>query len=135
MEGLDTVKQSYGRACLNPNLIERFYTIFLESHPDIKPRFRNTDFTKQRQLLKTGVIIMLGHLEGKSVWTEHLNKIAEKHSKQHLNIPPALYQYWIDSLICAVKEYDAQWTPEIERSWKKVLRAGVDSITEYYEKP
>ena len=88
MEGLEIVKQSYGRACLNPKVIDRFYEIFLESHPAIKPMFHKTDFTKQKQLLKTGVIMMLAHLEGKAVWTSHLDKIAKSHSKKHLNIPP-----------------------------------------------
>ena len=133
MEGLEDVKQSYGRACLHPNLIDQFYDIFLESHPDIKPKFQNTDFTKQKQLLKTGVIMMLAKLEGKTFWADHMNKIAESHSQNNLNIHPTLYPYWIDSLIRAVKKNDDQWTPELENNWRNVLKAGVAYITERYE--
>ena len=133
MEGIDLVTQSYGRACLHPQLIDRFYEIFLASHPDIKPFFRHTDFVKQKLLLKTGVIMLLTHLEGKSAWTENLIHIARRHSKQELNIPPSLYQFWIDSLISAVKEYDNKWNPELERIWGKILRAGVDFLLEHYD--
>lgn len=133
MEGLESVKQSYGRACLHPKLIDRFYSIFLESHPDIRPMFRNTDFTKQKQLLKTGVIMMLSYLEGNAFWSANLDKIAESHSKKNLTVSPTLYSYWIDSLIRTVKENDDQWTPELERNWRKVLKIGVAYITSRYE--
>ena len=135
MEEIDVVTHSYGRACLNPHLIDRFYEVFLSSHPEIKPLFRHTDFTKQKQLLKTSVIMLLAHLEGKSAWTENLIQLAKRHSKKELNIHPSLYQYWIDSLITAVKEHDPQWTPDLERAWQKVLRAGVDFIVEHYDAP
>ena len=48
MEGLEIVKQSYGRACLAPHFIDRFYDIFLGSHPSIKPMFKHTDFARQK---------------------------------------------------------------------------------------
>jgi hemoglobin-like flavoprotein len=135
MEGSDIVKQSYGRAILNPQFFGRFYDIFLASHPSIKPMFQNTDMAKQKQLLKTGVAMMLTHLEGKAAGTMTMDRIAQSHSKKNMNIHPGLYQYWIDSLVAAAKECDPKWTPDIERSWQKVLRAGVDYITEKYDKP
>jgi hemoglobin-like flavoprotein len=135
MEGLEFVKQSYGRACLAPHFIDRFYDIFLGSHPSIKPMFKHTDFARQKQLLRTGIAMLLSHVEGKTAGTMTLNRIAESHSKRNLNIHPSLYQYWIDSLISAAKECDAKWAPDIERAWQKVLRAGVDYITHSYDKP
>ena len=135
MDGLEIVKHSYGRACLTPHFIDRFYKIFLGSHPSIKPMFKNTDFTKQKQLLRTSVAMMISHLEGKASGTITLNRIAENHSKKKLNIHPSLYQYWIDSLVSAAKKCNAKWTPDIERAWQKVLRAGVDYITQSYDKP
>ncbi|MDH3505165.1 MAG: globin [Nitrospirota bacterium] len=135
MEELEAVEHSYGRACLTPHFIDRFYEIFLGSHPSIQPMFKNTDFTKQKQQLRTSVAMMISHLEGKPAGTITLNRIAENHSKKKLNIQPSLYQYWIDSLVSAAKECDAKWTPDIERAWQKVLRAGVDYITQSYNKP
>lgn len=135
MKGLEVVKQSYGRACLAPHFIDRFYDIFLGSHSSIKPMFKNTDFAKQKQLLRTGIAMLLSHVEGKAAGTMTLNRIAESHSKKNLNIQPSLYQYWIDSLVSAAKKCDAKWTPAIERAWQKVLRAGVEYITQSYDKP
>jgi hemoglobin-like flavoprotein len=134
MEGLAEVKQSCGRACLNPNFLDRFYEIFLNSNPIIKPLFAKTDFKKQKELLRTGLFMLLAHLEGKSSGTMGLNRIAESHSKKKLNINPNLYQFWIDSLVQAVKECDKKCDPELERVWQKCLRAGVDHIASQYDK-
>ena len=79
--------------------------------------------------------MLLTYLEGKTFWIDNLNKIAESHSRKNLNIHPSLYPYWIDSLIRAVKENDDHWTPELERSWRRVLEAGVAYISSRYEKP
>lgn len=135
MEGLETVKHSYGRATLKPQFFDRFYEIFLGSNPSFKPLFQHTDLNKQKQLLKTGVAMMLSHLEGKPAGTMTLDRIGKSHAKNQLNIQPALYQYWIESLVAAAKECDSKWTPAIEHAWQKALRAGVDYITEQYDKP
>jgi len=37
MEELEAVKHSYGRAALKPAFFDRFYDIFLGSHPSFKP--------------------------------------------------------------------------------------------------
>ena len=133
MEDLSEVKKSYGRACLNPKFLDRFYEIFLGSHPRIKPLFAKTDFKKQKEALRTGLAMLLAHLEGKPTGTMTLDRIGESHSKKNMNIDPNLYQYWIDSLVKAVKEIDPQFTPELERGWEKVCRAGVDYIVSKYE--
>ncbi|PJA79180.1 MAG: hypothetical protein CO149_02175, partial [Nitrospirae bacterium CG_4_9_14_3_um_filter_51_5] len=119
----------------NPKFLDRFYDIFLGSHPRIKPMFSPTQMAQQKQLLKTGVAMLISHVEGKAAGTMTLDRIGKSHSKKKLNIQPGLYQYWINSLVTATKECDTKWTPDIERSWHTVLRAGVDYIVEQYEKP
>ncbi|HEX9758533.1 MAG TPA: hypothetical protein VGB26_12180 [Nitrospiria bacterium] len=52
-------KESYARCISNPNFINRFYEIFMASHPDIKSLFKNTDWDKQMELLKKGVSMMI----------------------------------------------------------------------------
>ena len=136
MKDIHLVSMSYGRACLNPHFIDRFYEIFLESHPEIKPMFKNTDFSKQRQLLKKSIVMLLAHFEGDNTWTNDLLYIAKRHSTTGgLTISPELYQYWIASLIAALKEHDSQWTSGIEQAWERVLQAGVNFLIEHYKNP
>lgn len=125
---VEQVVSSYGRCCVSPKFFDRFYEIFLESHPAIKPMFAHTNFIRQKALLREGVSMMLLHLEGKLVGTMCLDRLAETHSPRRMNITPQLYQYWIDSLVKAVKECDAQCTPELEIAWRKALHTGVHYI-------
>lgn len=122
------VQQSYGRCCLNPTFVDRFYEIFLASHPAIAPMFGNTDFAEQQALLRTGVSLVLMQATGHSVTKDVLSRIAESHGVKRMNIDPNLYQYWIDSFVAAVKECDPQYTAALGGEWRKVLRNGVDYI-------
>ncbi len=122
------VSQSYGRCCVNPKFFDRFYDIFLKSHPAIAPMFQNTNFGKQKALLRSGLSMMLMHTDGKPFGTQAMDRIGESHGKKKMNIDPSLYQYWIDSLVTAVKECDPEFNQALEASWRKVLRNGVDYI-------
>lgn len=133
MDGLAEVKQSYGRACLQPIFFDRFYDIFLQSSPRIKPLFAKTDFKKQKEALRTGLAMLLAHVEGKPTGTMTVNRIAESHKKTNMNIEPNLYPFWINSLVKAVKEHDQQWTSDLEGKWEKCLKVGVDHIVSQYD--
>ncbi len=135
MDEFTVVKQSYGRCATKSNFIDLFYDEFLKSHPSIKPMFTQTDFKKQKELLRTGIAMLLAHVEGKPVGTMTLNRIGQSHDKNHMNIDPNLYQFWINSLVKTVKQCDPQYSPDLDRSWQKVLRAGVDHITAKYDVP
>ncbi len=119
---------SYGRCTMNPKFLDRFYEIFLGSHPAIGPMFRNTDFSKQKALLKTGVSMMVMHANGEAFAADSLQRIGKSHGPAELNIDPNLYQYWIDSLMAAIKECDKEYTENLGVEWRKILRAGVDYI-------
>ncbi len=117
---------SFGRCVSNPKFIDRFYEIFLVSHPAIAPMFKNTDFVQQKDLLRTGLSMMLMYEEGKDIAKMSLNRLGKSHGKAGMNIDRNLYPYWIDSLVDAVKECDRQFTPEIEQRWRVAMRRGID---------
>ena len=131
---LAEVKESYSRCCVNPKFFDLFYENFLASHPMIAPMFAKTDMAKQKSLLRQGVSMMFMDLGGNSVGTTGIDRIAESHSKKKMNIDPNLYDYWINSLVKAVKTCDAKMTPELETDWRKTLRSGVDRIASQYNK-
>jgi len=125
----DKVVASFGRCTMNRKFFDRFYEIFLKSHPSIPPMFKSTDFAKQKGLLRSGVSMMLMLDKGQMVAKMALDRIAASHgAKGKVNVPHSLYPYWIDSLIAAVKECDAECTPELEREWRQVLQRGVNHI-------
>lgn len=119
------VVASYGRCCVHPAFFDRFYEIFLASAPAIRPMFARTNFAKQKSLLREGVSMLLMHLEGKSVGTACLDRLAESHSPSRMNVTARLYELWITSLVKTVKEFDDECTADVEAEWRKALHVGV----------
>lgn len=123
---MSALKDSYGRCTVNQKFLDRFYDIFLASHPAIKPMFAKTDFTKQKALLRSGISMMIMYEDGTQVAKMALDRLGHSHGKQRMNIDPKMYQYWIDSLVAAVKECDPQFSPALEKYWRDAMRRGIN---------
>lgn len=129
---LREVETSYGRCLLKDGFLNRFYEIFITSHPDIRPMFAHTDFSAQIGLLRHGLNSVFMFSENNPIARKTLTRIRSSHSKDKLNIAPSLYRYWIDSLIKTVSEFDPEFTSDIEQAWRCVIQPAVDYITSGY---
>jgi len=127
------VEESFERCMLKGDVIERFYAIFIDSHPDIKPRFANTDFDSQKKLLRQSVGLAILHARNNPVGRIGINRLARSHSKTGLDIPPPLYAYWKESFLRAVAEFDAEFCEELRASWDVVLQKTIDGVSAGYE--
>lgn len=123
------VQRSFGRALINnPRLIDRFYEIFIDSHPAIRPLFRGTDFKHQTEVLKQGLNTAIMYAQGHPVAENTLRVLRKSHGRDGMNIDRSLYKFWIESLIKTIAEADHRYTPDIEREWREVLQKTVDFI-------
>ena len=127
------VAQSFGRANMSGTLFDTFYDIFLQSHPDITPRFKDTDFTEQKKLLRKGINLALMFAEGQPVGESGIGRIRESHSIDRLNVPPHLYPFWLNSFVKAVARHDPDFTPELEKRWREALQIAIDHIVDGYK--
>jgi len=48
-----------------------------------------------------------------------------RHSRRDLDIPPALYAPFIESLIATVQRNDPEFSSAVERAWRETLAPGV----------
>lgn len=126
-QGIDTyddLQQSYGRCLIRKGFIERFYEIFMASHPDVAPMFAETDFQKQRLALRRGISVAIFHAAGSAVVARTCEQMAQVHSREGRSpVPPALYPYWVDSLLLAVREFDLEADPALLARWRKAMTA------------
>ncbi|MDH5380365.1 MAG: hypothetical protein OEW75_05920 [Cyclobacteriaceae bacterium] len=129
----EEVLLSFGRATLKGDFVGRFYDIFLESEPAVKPLFKDTDFVKQKDLLKQGISLIILHAKGSFVGTSGLIRIKDTHKKSKMGIPPYLYGYWKTSLIQTVTEFDKDITSNLLSQWHKVIDKGVKFIADGYD--
>lgn len=129
------VDQSYGRCLTDPEFLSRFYQIFMDSHELIRPLFVNTDFEQQTQALRNGLGMMIRHMEDPTddVVVHGLKRIRTSHGQHHLNIHPHLYDYWLDSLIRAVRICDTGYSRDVEEAWRVALQPGIEFIRSGYK--
>jgi len=129
---LASVRKSYGRVISKGMFVERFYEIFINSSPEIQRMFVKTDFDKQNELLERSLSMALLFPQKNPIARQLIEKIRMSHSREHLNVDPALYNLWLDSLMKTVAEKDQEFDPELEQQWRRVLQVTLNYIAEGY---
>ena len=49
-------------------------------------------------------------------------------------MPPSLYPPFVDSLIATVRQYDPDFTPEVEEAWRRTVDKGVPYMIARYDR-
>lgn len=129
-EDIDKVILSYGAVISNEKFLQRFYEIFMNSDPRITPLFKNTDFSKQFDLLHHGISMALLFSQKSKTAEMAIARLGESHNRDHLNINPKLYPFWLDSLVQALREFDTTFTDDLERQWRSLMQVTIDFLTE-----
>lgn len=101
----------------NPQVIERFYAIFFERYPQVKPLFgkRNAQET-QGKMLTGALVAVVDHLEDAPWLTEQLEALGAKHLDY--GVRDEMYAWVGECLLAAMAEVAADaWTDEVEQAW------------------
>lgn len=129
----ELVKASYGRCCLSTGFFDDFYASFTASSPVIRDKFKHTDMTKQKGLLREGITFMILFAGGSAMAANKINTLGQSHAKTRLDIAPNLYPLWIDALVATAGKHDKQWTPELATAWKRTMAKGIEVMKGMYE--
>jgi hemoglobin-like flavoprotein len=121
--------------CLADNaFLHDFYELFIASSPEVREKFKATDFPRQTRVLADSLYIMAVAADSKEeavAWKE-LDRLAERHSRKGLDIRPQLYESWLDCLVKAASDYDPDFSPGIEEAWRKALAPGIAYLSSRY---
>ncbi len=123
---------SYDRCQSKPGFLERFYEIFLGSSEEVAEKFQHTDFARQTQVLKASLYMLMLASLGTPEALQHLERMAQLHSRTQLDIRPELYDLWLNCLLKAVGEFDRSFDEQTEGAWRRVLQHGIDYIKARY---
>lgn len=126
------IKASFDRCEATGDFAETFYELFLDSSPEIAPHFSQTNFVKQKKLLRGTVYILVTRNPGEAEARNTLERIGDSHNRSNLNIRPELYELWLNSLCKTVERLDPNWTPELDAIWRKSMRPAIEVITSLY---
>jgi len=130
---LKTFDESLARCNRDPRFMDRFYDIFLASSPKVKEKFAQTDLVRQKTALRASLSAMLlAAKDEKAGPPQYLPDLAERHSSRQLKIGAELYDYWLDSLVAAVKESDPKFSPDVADAWERVMMVGIGYLLSRY---
>ena len=127
------VSQSFDRCLRRGDVIQRFYDLFMASHPDIPARFTHTDFRAQKRLLEQGVNLAILYAEGNPVGRIGVDRIRVSHARSRMDIPLHFYDHWQEAFLAAIAEFDEEFSEALRMQWEQVLRKTIDHVRAGYE--
>lgn len=125
------VQQSYQRCIDHYAFLPDFYCCFIDSSPLVAESFSNTDMDHQVLMLRVSLEMLLDDSQPAENWPD-LQRIAELHSRRERNIPPELYQQWLDSLMITVRKHDPEYSGSLEHDWRQLLQPAIDFMKGCY---
>ena len=123
----EVFNDSFERCLSRPGMLERFYELYLASSDEVRAKFARTDMKRQAGMLKASLFMLLS-VAGECPLPDavaHLDRIAERHDRHHVNVEPHLYDLWLDCLVRAVREFDPRFDGRVEAAWRRVLGHGI----------
>ncbi len=133
MNDYEQISASFTRCDGTGKFSDTFYDIFMSKSDDIKLFFENTDFSKQKKLLRATVKV-LATKDIKDVKTKKiLGDIARTHSRSGYNIAPKYYDLWLNSLCETVARLDPEYSVNLEHIWRNLMRKAIDIIVDGYD--
>jgi hypothetical protein len=89
----------------------------------------------QHKLLKEGITFLLMSAGGSQFAQNEINKLGVRHDPTHLNVKPELYGYWVESLMKTIRQFDQNYSPELDAKWRRILDAGIQQMINKYKAP
>lgn len=125
---------SLKRCLAAPPFLLDFYGLFMASSDEVRRRFKDTDFKRQTRVLADSLWVManVAQAERASPAWGDLPRLAERHSRRDLDVPPPLYDLWLECLLQAARKHDPQFSPEIEAAWRETLAVGIEYLRSKY---
>jgi hemoglobin-like flavoprotein len=129
---VDVAKESYDRCCAAPEFFASFYDQFFAACPIAKPMFARTDFQRQHKLLRHAIGLLFTYARHPEAGPDLLARVAERHSRADLEVDPALYPIFLDSLIETARRFDPEFTDATAAAWRQATAKGIAYMQSRY---
>lgn len=99
-----------------PQFTPRFYEIFFERYPQVKPLFGRNSAANQAKMLQEAIVAVMDHVEDASWLTSTLGSIGVKHVSY--GVEDKMYPWVGECLLATLAEISGPaWTPEVKQAW------------------
>lgn len=123
-----------GQSGYNPELIERFYQLFMAKSEQIADRFGKTDMSVQKTMLYDSLLFMVSYGRSEAARI-HVERLGRLHSRAVHNVPVWMYDHWLDSLMETLREFDPEFSSAVESAWRAALAPGIERMKALHESP
>lgn len=132
-QAVQKARDSLSRCSKDAKFLDRFYELFMASSPDVREKFAETDFERQKKVLSDSLFLMLTAAGTTSGFAHvQLEKLAKRHSREDLDIKPEWYDLWLDNLMRTVSEFDPDYSEEIDNAWRESLKDSIAVLVARY---
>lgn len=105
-----------------PQLVNRFYEILFERHPQARALFGRNSGERQAEMLRSALVSVIDHLEDASWLDATLRQLGAKHLDYGVTDP--MYAWVGESLLATLAEIAGpDWTPELAGEWAEAYGA------------
>ena len=108
----------------NRDFFDIFYHRFMAKSEQIREKFKNTNFTNQKSVLKNSLMYMQTFYES-GIAGDYLQNLACRHGPREMNIGSEMYDLWLEAFLAAVEECDPKFTMKVANAWREVLAPGI----------
>ena len=99
-----------------PDITHRFYDIFFERYPQVRPLFSRNLRERQEQMLAQALALVMEHLEDAPWLSTTLRSLGARHTAY--GVSNEMYAWVGECLLAALGEAaGSAWTPELEAAW------------------
>ena len=129
---VDLAQESYSRSSDAPEFFSAFYAHLFNACPATIYKFQHTDFEKQHRLLQHGIGLLLNVGRDAANAPSILKRVAERHARTDLDVDPAFYPFFVESLIATLRRFDPQFDDETDAAWRSAVANGLAYMTSKY---
>lgn len=130
-QATEIARASVTRCVALPEFFPAFYRNFFAALPEAEPLFVKTNLARQHKLIEHAIKILLIFPQQAGGESTLLDRLAEKHGKAELGIPPAWYAPFLDSLVVTASQFDPEFTSEVGAAWRESLQPGMDYMRDW----
>lgn len=129
---MDAIKESFDRCDEAGEFADTFYDIFMSKSGEVKLAFKNTDFSKQKKLLRATVEVLVSNEFNNPRTKKILENIAKTHNRTGYNIEARFYKLWLDSLCETIARHDPAFSDDLEMIWRNTMQESINFIFSKY---
>ncbi len=113
--------------------INAFYERFINADPRVREKFAHTDMSRQIAMLEKS-LHYLAYLFSTQEIYGYIENTARIHGREQHDIPPDLYDMWLEQLIATVAEFDPEFDRKVELAWRLSLARGITYMKFMYNR-